>query len=283
MCLMAFALRAHPQLGMRLAGNRDEALDRPTAPLSQWTTPDGTSIMAGRDLRDGGTWTGCTADGRVAMLTNVREGPAAATPAQRSRGELVTKWLDAGRTPGLDADAFVRQLDPAAYGGFNLVFGNLGTGQWTWINNRPDWTWPTLPARMQAITRKQPAGWLVATLPPGVYGLSNAGLNTPWPKTRALVQAMTHAVENHNGGNDRLWNALTDRRVAADAELPRTGVPLDWERALSAAFVDVPQHGYGTRTSLLMSITRTHADQPWRLAMTERTHQTGGEISLNSP
>ena len=281
MCLMAFALHTHPQVGLLLAANRDEALDRPTAPLSQWQTASGTPLWAGRDLRDGGTWTGCTATGHLAMLTNVREGSPSPEPAARSRGELVTRWLDAASHLAPDANEFINQLDPAAYGGFNLVFGSLTTGQWTWLNNRPAWTWPTLPAEVQAITQRHPAGWLVARLPPGVYGLSNAGLNTPWPKTQALMHAMSQAVDARDMLADDLWAALANRRVAADAELPSTGVPLDWERALSAAFVDVPQHAYGTRTSLLMSALRSQPEQPWQLAMTERTHQSGGEISLN--
>lgn len=281
MCLMAFALHTHPQVGLLLAANRDEALDRPTAPLSPWQTAAGTPLWAGRDLRDGGTWTGCTAAGHVAMLTNVREGSPSPNPAARSRGELVTRWLDAASHQALDAHAFISQLAPAAYGGFNLVFGSLATGQWTWLNNRPDWTWPTLPAEVQAITQHHPAGWLVARLPPGVYGLSNAGLNTPWPKTRALMRSMNQAVDGQGLLADDLWAALANRHLAADENLPSTGVPLEWERALSAAFVDAPQHAYGTRTSLLMSAMRSQPEQPWQLAMTERTHQTGGEISLN--
>lgn len=143
MCLMAFSLPARPADGWLLAANRDEALDRPTAALHRWLTPQGTTVVAGRDLRDGGTWIGSTPGGRVAMLTNVREpasvAPAASTPpGLRSRGELPTRWLD---TQASQPDArraaarFVAELAPQAhlFGGFNLVLGDIAQNHWLWI------------------------------------------------------------------------------------------------------------------------------------------------------
>jgi len=263
MCLMAFAIHPCPQVGLLLAANRDEALDRPTLPLHRWHTPAGTEVVGGRDERDGGTWLACTGPGaphasagRVAMLTNVRHGRDT-TRWPRSRGALPLTWLD-----GTTLDDLINQLDPAAYGAFNLVVGELATGQWHWLTNRDAQHHVTLACQ---------------ALPPGVYGLSNAGLDTPWPKTVALRHALqtalpawTAGVQNNdpNGtqAEDAMWAALASRHMSPDSRLPHTGVPLDWERALSAIWVDHPaaqdtpdaptSAGYGTRTSALMTVAR---------------------------
>ena len=119
MCLIAFAIGASQRWPLVVASNRDEFLDRPTLPLARWHTDAGTEIISGRDLRAGGTWLGLTPGGRLAMLTNVR-GPASLT-GEKSRGELVTRWLDSG----VGAGSFAAQIDAAAYGGFNLVLGDF--------------------------------------------------------------------------------------------------------------------------------------------------------------
>jgi len=276
MCLMAFALHAHPTVGFLLAANRDEALDRPTAPLHRWHTPAGTPVLAGRDLQEGGTWLGCTPGGRVALLTNVREAPPFAR-WPRSRGELATRWLDTAlrTTDARQASAdFIAELGPQAlaYSGFNLVLGDVVQGHWVWLNNRPDVVAHDLPDTLQPqLWRPHPA-LLAATLLPGVYGLSNAGLDTPWPKTQALKRALVQAIARPEPDHRMLWDALSDRRPTPDAELPRTGVPTDWERALSAVWVDMPGHagplGYGTRSSVVMQVRHSPS---WQVEMTEHT------------
>jgi len=260
MCLIAFAIQPTPDLALLLAGNRDEALDRPTLPLHPWTTPNGTPVMGGRDQRDGGTWLATTGPGakhhRVAMLTNVRHGRDT-TRWPRSRGELPLLWLD-----GMALAELTQHMDPAAYGAFNLVVGDLATGQWHWLTNRD--------ARHQTVLHTQ-------ALPPGVYGLSNAALNTPWPKTVALRQALATAVADWEcpdrfgqphalDATEPLWQVLADPHVWPDDQLPQTQVPLEWERALSAIWVNHPS-GYGTRTSAVLSVARTTQGMPefqWR-------------------
>ena len=175
MCLMAFSLPARPADGWMLAANRDEALDRPTAALHRWLTPQGTTVVAGRDLRDGGTWIGSTPGGRVAMLTNVREPASVALaastpPGLRSRGELPTRWLDtqASQPDARQAAArFVAELAPQAhlFGGFNLVLGDIAQNHWLWINNRPELVMADLPAHIRALAHGPHAGLLVAELP----------------------------------------------------------------------------------------------------------------------
>uniref|UniRef100_UPI003561741F NRDE family protein n=1 Tax=Hydrogenophaga sp. TaxID=1904254 RepID=UPI003561741F len=179
MCLIAFAINADPHCPLLIAANRDEAWDRPSAALARWALPNGQAVIAGRDLRDGGTWLGLTPSGRVAMLTNVRDAQPAKAP--RSRGELVTRWLQG------DADwaDFSGALLAQDYGGFNLVVGDFTQGFWACVSNRH----PKHPHRAESTPR-------LHTLPlgAGVYGLSNAALDTPWPKTLALKSALASRV-----------------------------------------------------------------------------------------
>lgn len=247
MCLIAFAIGLRPDLPLWLASNRDESFDRPTEPLHRWRTDDGAEVLAGRDLRDGGTWLGLGPTGRVAWLTNVRQ--ATAERGRRSRGELVSRWLS-GRD---DPTAFVQSLAPEQYGGFNLVLGDLADpgdparGRWHWVSNRD----PANPHAEQTPRRFDRA------LGPGLYGLSNASLNTPWPKTLQLCNALqaSEGTPTHAG----LMGTLTDHQAAPDHALPRTGVPLEMERALSSPFVRMPGCGYGTRSTTLLRIWR-HAE-----------------------
>ena len=273
MCLIAFAIGAHPACPLLLAGNRDEFFDRPTTPLHRW--PDApTGIWAGRDQRDGGTWLGISEAGRVALLTNVRS--ARPGPGERSRGELATRWL-LGNT---DMDAFAAGLDPMAYGGFNLVLGDLSGGGWTWLCNRD----PGAPH-----TDHAPAALHRQDLSPGVYGVSNAVLDTPWPKTLRLKTALAQAVDAQD--TDTAWLHLLQAALADDqplplVDLPDTGVPADWERALSSPVVCAPDRGYGTRSSLVMRVQTgptghrvdlhewTHSPAGWSTAAPARHHLT---------
>lgn len=238
MCLIAFAIDAAPGVPLLVAANRDEYWARPTAALHRWTLDDGTPVIAGRDLRDGGTWLGLGPRGRIAWLTNVRQ--PAAEHRGRSRGELVSRWLQSDT----DSTGFVEALDPAAYAGFNLVVGDLHRGEWAWIGNRR----PDAPHAEQAPERHWRA------IGPGVHTLSNATLNTPWPKARRLAKALGDALDSRDEQAMPLTGALIDTTPAADAELPRTGVPDTVERVLSSPFVRWPDQAYGTRCSTLLRL-----------------------------
>lgn len=253
MCLIAFAIGASARWPLVIAANRDEFLDRPTLPLARWTSDAGTEFFSGRDIRAGGTWMGLTAVGRIAMLTNVR-GPASLT-GDKSRGELVTGWLDSDA----DAASFMAQIDAQAYGGFNLVLGDFHSGAWHWLSNKPG---PGLESRV---------------LSPGIYGLSNGALDTPWPKTLGLKKALHSALAASDEAalEAELMAALRDRRRAGREDLPSTGVPLALEEALSSAFVDFPEHGYGTRCSTVL--VASAAGEGWDLALQEVTHAYGAD------
>ncbi|RZJ20697.1 MAG: NRDE family protein [Haliea sp.] len=248
MCLIAFAIGASERWPLVVAANRDEFLDRPTLPLAHWTGEAGTEIISGRDVRAGGTWMGLSPAGRIAMLTNVR-GPDSLT-GEKSRGELVTRWLESSA----DAAAFMAGIDGPAYGGFNLVLGDVNNGAWHWLSNQPG---PGLESR---------------ALQPGVYGLSNGALDTPWPKTLGLKKALHSALSAASDQTleQELMAALRDRRRAGREDLPSTGVPLALEEALSSAFVDFPEHGYGTRCSTVLVASAMLVG--WDIALQEVTH-----------
>lgn len=240
MCLIVFALDAMPGCRLLVAANRDEHLDRPTQPLHAWRLDNGTPVVAGRDLHAGGTWLGVTPAGRVAMLTNVREALVGNTP--QSRGELVTGWLQGEQ----DWRDFAQGIAAERYSGFNLVLGDLHRGDWVWLSNRG-----------AGAPGAGPAGLVTRVLAPGVYGLSNAALDTPWPKTLRLKQAMQSVVDRASDTLPADWRqpllaTLLDRRQAPVDALPHTGAPRVWEQALSSPFVDYAERRYGTRSSLLL-------------------------------
>ncbi len=238
MCLIAFALNADPYRPLLIAANRDEFFERPTAPLHRWQLDDGTEVVGGRDLRDGGTWLGLNPQGRVAMLTNVRQ-PLGAV-ARRSRGELVTRWLQSDS----DTDRFAASLAPADYGAFNLVVGDFHARAWHWLSNRD----PNAPhGSASGVLHRRSLG-------AGLYGLSNASLDTPWPKTLHLKTALKEALGSASDWLSPLSRALLVHQPVAERSLPHTGMPADLERSLSSPFVRMADRAYGTRSSQVISV-----------------------------
>lgn len=243
MCLILVAWRAHPDFPLVVAANRDEFFARRSAGADFW--PDQPAILAGRDLAAGGTWLGITRGGRFAALTNFRD-PARHRADAPSRGRLVADFL-AGEAA---IDAYLDDLAAADYNGFNLL---LGDGE-----------------RLVAfsnVSRKRHA------LAPGVYGLSNALLDTPWPKVGAGKAALTAALAALPD-ETALWRLLRDPTIHADAALPVTGVPLEWERLLSAAFVRGPD--YGTRCSTVVKLG-ADGNGPPCASFDEQTWLPGGD------
>ncbi|OOG43347.1 NRDE family protein [Rhodanobacter sp. C05] len=224
MCLIAFSWNAHPRWRLLLAGNRDEFHARPSAALARWSDAP---IIGGRDLEAAGTWLGVTADGRCCVVTNVRDPHDPQLGV--SRGLLATDYLGGE----LDATQHARQLlsSAASYRPFNLLTFDAQAA--FYLGNRPE-------PRVQAVT-------------PGVHGLSNADFNTPWPKTRTLMQRLQHWIEAGDAFDFApLFEALADEQVAPDAQLPDTGVGLERERWLSSAFIRGAE--YGTRASTVVAI-----------------------------
>jgi uncharacterized protein with NRDE domain len=280
MCLIAFAWGAHPRFPFVIAANRDEFFERPTAPLSLWKSSNGTEILAGRDLQGGGTWIGFSPNGRFAMLTNVRN-PAAILPADPlSRGGLVVDWLESE----LKVDAWAQRLQAQRYPGFNLIIGDWLAKQCHYLSNQTLPTQNLMPFSLMAGTESaQNAMYLVAhELAWGaVYGLSNAALDTPWPKTVRLKNALSEGLTYADA--EQLvavsLEALNHRSSPPDNQLPQTGVPIALERALSTAFVSHPAQdpNYGTRTSLV-----TVCELGQGLRVTELTHPLDNAPALTT-
>jgi uncharacterized protein with NRDE domain len=264
MCLAAFAFGQSARFPFVLLANRDEAFDRPTGAMAWWPATDGGSrLLAGRDLSAGGTWLGLTETGRLALVTNVRE-PGRTLPAAPSRGELVPRWLRGGAA--VHDDAALGALTEAPRNGFNLVVADLAAsapGAARWLSNRPQ-------------TRQR-------ALQGGVHAVSNASIDTPWPKLLRLKQRladlMASASDLHtleSGG----FTALADPAVAPDAELPDTGLPLLRERQLSAAFIrvtadDPARAVYGTRCATLVVVEQENTQR--RVLAIERSFGPAGD------
>ncbi|MFC0667408.1 NRDE family protein [Azotobacter chroococcum] len=221
MCLIVFAWRPGHATPLVLAANRDEFYARPSLPLAAW--PEAPDIHAGRDLEAGGTWLGVGPGGRVAAVTNIRD--PRQPPGRRSRGELPAGFLLGALSP----EAYLEQVAERAqdYTGFNLLAGTAGE---LWYYHARE----TAPRR----------------LPAGLYGLSNAALDTPWPKLRRAKAALAECLETPRA--DCLLAAVQDRRPAADAELPDTGVGLARERLLSSVFIVSADYGTCSSTALIM-------------------------------
>src|SRR5580698_5156275 len=224
MCLLMLAWRAHPSYALVVAANRDEFHERPAAPLAPWGPPQ--SLLAGRDLRAGGTWLALDRARRFGVVTNFRD-LQPPKPGAPSRGELIPHYLAQAVDPARFFAALAPQAD--AYSGFNLL---LADGESLWYG----------------CNRAQP---FARALPPGVYGLSNGFLDTPWPKLERVRTAFRAWLSGAAGDSEGLFALLSDRtRVEDDALLPSTGVARDWERVLSSPFV--LDRDYGTRSSTVL-------------------------------
>ncbi len=245
MCLLIAAFGVHPRYPLVLAGNRDEFHARPTAPLGWWTEPEG--MLAGRDLAAGGTWLGVGRDGRLAVVTNFRD-RATAPGTAPSRGTLIPGFLGGD----LCAMDYARQLTghAAEYAGFNLLLADASGV--AYVVNRP-------------VPR-------ATALAPGLYGLSNHHLDTPWPKLVRSRDRVAALIEQDAVTADALLAALRDRVPADDHELPDTGIGLERERLVSAPFIVDP--AYGTR-----SATAVLVEHDGMVTVHERRYDPAGEAT----
>lgn len=248
MCLIVIAHRAHPRYPLVVAANRDEFYERPSARAHFW--PDVPELLAGRDRRAGGTWLGITRAGRFAAVTNYRD-PHGHRPDARTRGALVSGYLGGDAPPG----EYLRELAGHAqeYNGFSLLVGELSE-LWFYSNRAP---------------ADEPAEG-AQRLAPGLYGLSNHLLDTPWPKVERGKAALQRYLEHDMLSVDDLLELLADRAPASDPELPHTGVTEAWERALSPIFVRTERYGTRCSTALLV-------DRERRAVLKEQNFDPHGE------
>lgn len=273
MCLILLALRAHRDYPLIVAANRDEFFDRPTRFAEYW--PEHPELLAGRDLLAGGSWLGVNRSGHFAAVTNVRNGHDTAT-RPHSRGELVTRCLFnpaplTASSPALQHVAAHRH----DYNGFNLLAGN--PDRLIYASNRAQ----DLPASPATVN----AAHAIRELEAGIYGLSNGGLDTPWPKVISgktlLADILQRDWQQLDARQQDLLALLADDTQAPQEQLPDTGVGADREAILSSRFIacspdpSSPLAAYGTRASTLVLFHRSgrihfvehsYAPQPPRLA-----------------
>ncbi|KAI4375795.1 hypothetical protein MLD38_013621 [Melastoma candidum] len=229
MCIAVFLWQAHSTYQLYLLHNRDEYHERPADPLRWW---DDRGILGGRDGQAGGTWLACSRSGRVAFVTNVREVEKLDQP--RSRGDLPVRFLESKQSPYEFADEVLKELHQ--YNGFNLIVANVVAKTMLFITNRP-----------------AQGGVYVSEVSPGIHVLSNASLNTPWPKAQLLRRGFEELIME---GKDRgeipdmnLALELLTNRTKDGENLPGVLAP-EWEYMLSSPFVEAETSSglYGTRS-----------------------------------
>lgn len=223
MCVLFIAYHSHPRYPLIVLANRDEFYDRPTAPLGRWS--DHPHVQAGRDLVGGGTWLGATDAGKFAAVTNFRD--PSGRPGSISRGHLVADFLIGGAS----AEDHLKDVSEAAarYSGFNLILMDA-SGLYYFSN-------------VSGGIRK---------LTPGVYGLSNHLLNTPWPKVSSGIAAFRQLIAADDISRQSAFALLADETLAAEEALPDTGIERERERLLSPIFVR--SNNYGTRSSTFVLV-----------------------------
>ncbi len=235
MCIAVFRWIPDTETPLLLAANRDEHFERPTRAMHWWPK---SNVLAGRDVKADGAWLGVTRKGRFALITNIRN-PVLRKTGAPSRGEIVRRYLEEQRS----ADEFVAELAKvaASYEGFNLLCGSVGANEHAlWFLNSSD----AIPRLLNA----------------GIYALSNASIDTPWPKIMRIKAGFRHTLAERDlaAQKERLFRLLANTTQVADRDLPQTGVPLDWERKLSS--IAVRREGYGTRASTVMRLGNVQAD-----------------------
>lgn len=221
MCLVVFAYKTHPQYRLVLAANRDELHQRPSREMGWW--PDQPEILAGRDLQAGGTWLAAHRSGRFATVTNYRDHQEAPRRGLRSRGELVSQFVS-GRASAMRFNA---SIDGQQYAGFNLL--SADNDGLSYVSNRGD---------------------AVTALDCGVYGISNASLDTPWHKLLRTRTALTELIADQKINESELFRIMSDRLPAPVAEIESDHLPFAKARAFTAPFI--LSGDYGTRCTTIL-------------------------------
>ncbi len=226
MCLIAFSYKTHPRYKLIVAANRDEFYQRPTRPAQFWTEERYPQILAGKDLKANGTWMGISKSGKWGALTNYRD-PQNIKEKAPTRGTLVLDFLKTKNS----APQYLEELEGSAqnYNGFNLLAGDKDS-LYHFSNEN------------QKITE----------ITPGIHGVSNALLDTPWPKLDQAKKELERVTSNQNPDKEKLFEILKDPSKAPDDELPSTGIPYVWEKAISSVFIKT--ENYGTLCSTLLLI-----------------------------
>lgn len=240
MCLIAFAYKDHHRYDLIFAANRDEFYGRPTKAAAFWK--EYPEILAGRDLEAGGTWMGVTKNGSLAAITNYRD-PSIRKEDSPSRGHLVLDYLKDPKKP----EQYLDEVDQKAdmYNGFSIFAGSVG-GLMFYSNQQRS----------------------KISVKPGIHGLSNHLLDTPWPKVVRAKEQLQNIISEGNFSEEDVFSLLQDETRPADHRLPDTGIPKEIEKQVSPIFIRGEE--YGTRSSTLLLI-----DKSGEVAFTEQRYAPG--------
>ncbi len=245
MCLVVFAWKVHPEYRLILAANRDEFHARPSQKMHWW--PDQPDIVAGRDLLAGGTWLAAAKGGHFSTVTNYRD-PDSPRGKRKSRGELVSNFVGGNATPG----QFNAAIEGDRYAGFSLLTAD--SNELCYVSNRGD----------------KPSG-----LASGVYGLSNASLDTPWPKLVRTRDGLSDLVSNAAVNESELLRLMEDRQTATAAEVGNDSLPFELARALSAPFIQTSDYGTRCTSTLLWGYDE-------KISLSEKRFDANGKPSGES-
>ena len=229
MCLVVFAHNSHPNYKFIFVANRDEFYDRPTEQADFWK--DQPDLLAGKDLKAGGTWMGITKSGKFAAITNYRDLSDIKEDAP-TRGLLVTNYLLSNLSSGEYYNSIKGDLKK--YNGFNLMLGDIDNLYY-------------FSTHIEGLRK----------LDHGVHGLSNAVLDTPWPKVEKSKKHFLKLVKHEEIHAWELLSLLTDTRKANEKDLPDTGVGTEWEKVLSSVFIQSPHYGTRCSTAILIDNNNT--------------------------
>ncbi|MBO6622815.1 MAG: NRDE family protein [Balneola sp.] len=226
MCLIAFSYKTHPRYKLIVAANRDEFYQRPTRKAQFWDEEDLPNILAGKDLKANGTWMGVSKTGKWGALTNFRD-PSNIKDNAPTRGDLVLDFLKSG----VSEQEYLQEIQTKAeeYNGFNLLIGDK-----------------------DSVFHYSNENNLITEVKPGIHGVSNALLDTPWPKLAHAKKELKEITSKEDFSKEDLFKILANSETAPDDKLPSTGIPYEWEKAVSSIFIKTDN--YGTLCSTLLLV-----------------------------
>ncbi len=246
MCLITFSYKTHPRYKLIVAANRDEFYERPTRKAQFWTNEQLPDILAGKDMKANGTWMGISKKGKWGALTNYRD-PSNIKENAPTRGNLVLDFLKSE----MDENSYLENVQKKAqdYNGFNLLIGSYDS-LYHFSNET------------NAITE----------IEPGIHGVSNALLDTNWPKLDHAKKELERITSKEKFNKEEAFEILKNPVKAPDEQLPSTGIPYEWEKAVSSIFIKTDN--YGTLCSTLLFV-----DYEGNAEFTERRYNSStGEI-----
>ncbi len=239
MCTLFVSWKTHEKYPLIVAANRDEFYERETTRLDWWE--ENPEILAGKDLEAGGTWMGINKKGKWGVITNYRKFPPEQS-YQSSRGELIKLFLNEDMSTSEFQDFLVKTA--SNYDGYNLMYGDKDS--LCYFTNRDP-----------QLNNSKPLG-------AGNYGLSNAFLDTPWPKVRDGKQLFEKSVAQDQFDKESYFDLLASEKKYDIRELPKTGLSEDMEILVSS--ICIKSERYGTRTSTLLKMSSNSVE------VEERSH-----------